>query len=302
MIYRSPLGSRAFAILLAASTAMVAAACADSPPSTFPSAGSSPLATLDGTPTTAVKVCKAAEKAGTYTFNITKSGGGLGFYELPATLTITLATDGTDGCRDIFYQYDKSTWLTPATFTVTEVVPAGMSSLVMTSLNGSLTAPEIGSTGSVTVGFADDASVEFTNVLTPTPPPSGALGCTPGYWKQDQHFDSWVPTGYAPTMLLGSAFSNAGLYSLAGKPFAKYTLLQGLQMKGGTGVVGATQILMRAAVSALLNASSSSITYPYTKSQVISMVNTALATGTRDAIIITAGKLDVANNAPCPLN
>ncbi len=24
------------------------------------------------------------------------------------------------------------------------------------------------------------------------PPPPGGEGCTPGYWKQDQHFDSWV--------------------------------------------------------------------------------------------------------------
>ena len=23
-------------------------------------------------------------------------------------------------------------------------------------------------------------------------------GCTPGYWKQDQHLDAWIPTGFRP--------------------------------------------------------------------------------------------------------
>jgi hypothetical protein len=302
MLNRLPLRTALAAILLATSTALLATACADGAPRAVTSPDIDPLSTLEGQPVSAVKICKTAEKAGTYTFNITKTGGGPGLFPLPATVSITLTADGTDRCTDFFNAANQSSWLTPATFTVTEVVPAGMTSTVSTSLNGSLTTPTVGATGSVTVGFTDNASVEFTNVVAPTPPPTTALGCTPGYWKQSQHFDSWVATGYAPTMLIGSAFSNAGLYSLAGKPFARYTLLDGLQMKGGSGVVGATQILMRAAVSALLNASSSSLNYAYTKSQVVSMVNTALASGNRDAIIIAATKLDIANNARCPLN
>ena len=31
-------------------------------------------------------------------------------------------------------------------------------------------------------------------------PPKGGEGCTPGFWKQDQHFDSWV--GFLPSGLL----------------------------------------------------------------------------------------------------
>src|SRR5215210_35264 len=34
--------------------------------------------------------------------------------------------------------------------------------------------------------------------------PDGNEGCTPGYWKQPQHFDSWVV--YSPNQLFSSVF------------------------------------------------------------------------------------------------
>jgi hypothetical protein len=36
-----------------------------------------------------------------------------------------------------------------------------------------------------------------TETPPPPPPPGGGQGCTPGYWRQSHHYDSWV--GYAPT-------------------------------------------------------------------------------------------------------
>src|SRR6266542_7162578 len=81
-------------------------------------------------------------------------------------------------------------------------------------------------------------------------------GCTPGYWKQSQHLDSWVTTGYLPTQTLQSVFDVPDSYGLD-----NYTLLQALSFKGGPGTTAAAQILLRAAVSALLNSASSSVDY-----------------------------------------
>jgi hypothetical protein len=118
---------------------------------------------------------------------------------------------------------------------------------------------------------------------------AGNQGCTPGYWKN--HTDAWV--GYTPTTLVSAVFSNAG-------PYAGDTLLQALHLKGGPGVDGAEQILLRAAVSALLN--STSVNYPLTTAEVINMTDNALATGDRATIISVAAELDALNNLGCPLS
>ncbi len=61
--------------------------------------------------------------------------------------------------------------------------------------------------------------------------------CSPGYWKQSQHFDSYV--GYTPTQLFSSVFSNA---------FPAKTLV-GVLSNGGGGL----NALGRQVVAALLN-------------------------------------------------
>ncbi len=40
-------------------------------------------------------------------------------------------------------------------------------------------------------GFPNDITATATDSVTVNPPPGGE-GCTPGFWKQRQHFDSWV--------------------------------------------------------------------------------------------------------------
>jgi len=131
-----------------------------------------------------------------------------------------------------------------------------------------------------------------TSTATPVPP---AQGCTPGYWKQDHHFDSWQ--GYTQNQTIGSVFD------VPGTTFDSVTLVAALDGGGGPGIDGATKILLRAAVAALLNASSSGVDYQYTTAQITSQVNAALATGNRDTILKLAGELDAANNAgSCPLN
>jgi hypothetical protein len=128
------------------------------------------------------------------------------------------------------------------------------------------------------------------------PPPPGDQGCTPGYWKN--HTGSWSGTGYAPGQTVGSVFSDAsGFPSLASE-----TLLQALQGGGGPGTTGAAQILLRAGVAALLNASSSGVDYTRTTADVISAVDAALASNDRDTMLTLASQLDADNNLGCPLS
>jgi hypothetical protein len=115
-----------------------------------------------------------------------------------------------------------------------------------------------------------------------TPPQEGGEGCTPGYWKQTQHFDSWV--GYSQ----GDSFS--GVF---GVPYEK-TLLEAAQTGGG-----GEKALGRHAVAALLNASSPDVSYAYTTAEVIALVQDAWATGDYES---AKNLLEVENELGCPLN
>jgi hypothetical protein len=81
-----------------------------------------------------------------------------------------------------------------------------------------------------------------------------------------------------------------------------YTLLQAMSFKGGSTTTGAAQILLRAAVPALLNAAHPDVDYPLTTAQIISQVNAALASNDRSTILALAATLDRYNNRGCPLN
>lgn len=122
----------------------------------------------------------------------------------------------------------------------------------------------------------------------------GEDGCTPGYWKN--HTESWAGTGLAPGQTVGSVFNAGAFPSQASK-----TLLQALQGGGGSGTAGAAQILLRAAVAALLNASHAEVDYPRTSASIIADVNAALASNSRSAMLALAGELDEDNNLGCPL-
>lgn len=72
-------------------------------------------------------------------------------------------------------------------------------------------------------------------------------GCTPGYWKQPQHFDSWEATSYSPDDIFFDVF---------GVGPTDLTLLGALQLRGGH-----LNAFMRHAVAALLNAAHPDIDY-----------------------------------------
>ena len=117
-------------------------------------------------------------------------------------------------------------------------------------------------------------------------PPRGGQGCTPGYWRQEQHFDSWV--GYVPTQLFSTVFADA---------FPGKTLGQVV----ATGSAG-LNALGRHAVAALLNASSAGVSFDMTPQQVIDAFNAAYASGNARRIEELKNRLDMLNNQGCLLN
>jgi hypothetical protein len=124
----------------------------------------------------------------------------------------------------------------------------------------------------------------FTNAAPPPPP--GNQGCTPGYWKQDQHFDSWP-------VALGTTFADAGMsFGFTG------TLLSGLQAKGGD-----VDALARHAAAAYLNSLSSGVDFAYTTAEVVAIAN---GTGIYAGLSVEERKdlLEAANQGVggCPLN
>ena len=80
--------------------------------------------------------------------------------------------------------------------------------------------------------------------------------------------------------------------------------VQALNFRGGNTIPEKAEILLRAAVAAVLNADSPGVNYPLTSTQVIDAVNAALASQDATTIINLANQLDGDNNGPggCPLN
>ncbi|MCU0620501.1 MAG: hypothetical protein MUC69_03235 [Gemmatimonadales bacterium] len=126
-------------------------------------------------------------------------------------------------------------------------------------------------------------SVLLKNVVTDTPPPSGGQGCTPGYWRQAHHYDSWV--GYRPDQLFSSVFEDA----FPGKILGQVVALGG----GGINALG------RHTVAALLNAASGGVNYAFTVQQVIDGFNAANPTGDVEG---QKNSFETQNEKGCPLN
>ena len=78
-------------------------------------------------------------------------------------------------------------------------------------------------------------------------------------------------------------------------------MLAALSLQGGDTLAGAEEILLRAATAGLLNSKKLNH-YPLTTSQVISSVNSAIASHNRATIISLATTIDNDNNEGCPLN
>lgn len=123
----------------------------------------------------------------------------------------------------------------------------------------------------------------------------GGEGCTPGYWRQSQHFGNWPVdieytvaeafVGFCDTM-------DAELRNPESGMVCDLTLLEALQLRGG-----GINALMRHAAAAWLNAGST-VEFYYAQSEVEDMTEAALMSGLYEA---TKNGFADANEAGCPL-
>ena len=239
-----------------------------------------------------LQVCKQSDPVlqveGSFTFTV---------FDYATNSVIAMPTVAVGACSDILQNVGDGPFQVTETAVPNDVVTA-ITAVINYNLNSH--PPSNGlinsklNLGTAEVFAVDGATtvVTFTNAFKP----AADQGCTPGFYKQTQHFSSW--TTYVPTQTVGSVFANVDA-SLSGE-----SLLQALQGGGGPGLIGGETILLRAAVAALLNASNTNVHYPLTAAQVISEVNAALATADRDTILQLATALDNDNNGPggCPLS
>lgn len=174
-----------------------------------------------------------------------------------------------------------------------------------TAVSGTSTAPSGTSTVVRTSTAVRTSTVVRTTTavatFVPTGTPSvGGKGCTPGFWKTHtglaKYPNAWPPTGYSSGQTVGSVFA---------VPFptlANATLADGLAFQGGNTVEEKSEILLRAAIAAVLNAAHPGVDYPMSVQGIVGTVNAALASSDGGTIVALAGALDSQNNLGCPIN
>ena len=168
------------------------------------------------------------------------------------------------------------------TVTVTEVnLPSGIQfdSVVV---DAPLTPVYSGTGVSVQVNYYHGAIATFYNSQIPV---SAGEGCTPGYWKQSQHFASWT-SPYTPSTQFSSVFDDA---------FPGKTLLQVVSLGGG-----GLNALGRHTVAALLNAAYG-LNSGFTTSGVINAFN-AVYPGSDADYEALKNSFAASNELSCPLN
>jgi hypothetical protein len=133
---------------------------------------------------------------------------------------------------------------------------------------------------SATVNVSNDVGglIWFKFDVADDPGNGGGAGCTPGFWRQSQHYQYW--TDYAPGDSWSSVFADPGSHNgPGGTTFAGSTTLGEAVELGGGGIFA----LARHAVAALLNASSPEVSYDLSVADVIGFVNGAIASGSYNA-------------------
>lgn len=122
----------------------------------------------------------------------------------------------------------------------------------------------------------------------PLPEPEG---CTVQFWNNRKE---WTGTGVAPGQSLQDVFSESLPYGIG-----KVTLRGALRFRSESGVLGAAKALVRDGTAALLNATHTRLEYPYPRSQVIVLVDSALRSGDVVRMGELAALLREANGARC---
>ena len=205
---------------------------------------------------------------------------------------ITRTTSGPDG----FYQFNE---LCAGTYFVdldTSTVPTGFQmTLIEQGGNPAFDSNDL----SKPVILATDTSEDLTVDCGFVPPAGGGQGCTPGYWRQTQHFDSWV--SFAPNDLFSNVFGRVIRVRTSpggGRPsnVTGPTLLEAVWATGDGAAVGA---LARHAVAALLNAANPDVNYAFSQSEIITKVQNAIDSGNFES---TKNEFAAENERGCTLN
>lgn len=119
-------------------------------------------------------------------------------------------------------------------------------------------------------------------------------GCSPGYWKQKQHLDSWGATSFQPTDEFNRVFGVTQYVKRNGTP---YTLLEVVQTLNGNGDPISTNLGFHA-VAALLNSAHPAVNFGYTSGELITLFQSNYLTNPEKL----KNSLDMLNNRGCPLN
>lgn len=208
----------------------------------------------------------------------TASGGGF----RPTAIEVTVGGAKTV-YNDFLDSVDGMEW---DTVRISVGIPAYADSLTVQAL--SIDNPG-GQTG-------NPASFDWIAAALSVPPTSGGEGCTPGYWKQKHHFDSWV--NFGPNDLFSDVFGPI-IKIKKGKKRQKVTdptLYQALRAKGG-----GINALARHTVAALLNAASPDVSYDLFVDEVINEFN-AVYPGTKQDYNSLKNFFVGFNEQGCPLN
>jgi hypothetical protein len=136
------------------------------------------------------------------------------------------------------------------------------------------------------ITYRDSAGVTDIDLGCPPRPPGPGEGCTPGYWKQEHHFDSWT-NPYDPGDAFSAHFENA---------FPGKTLLQVLKQGGG-----GLNALGRHTVAALLNAASPGVDYAFSPATVKASFNDVFP-GSNSEYETLKDEFEMQNERGCPLN
>ena len=178
----------------------------------------------------------------------------------------------------------------PWTLTGSQTIQYAIQVTNVNALCGHTTVVE--NTARVTAGDSGDSETDSESVTVTTPDceetPPDFQGCTPGYWKQQQHFGSWI--GYVPTGASASKYNTVFGVNLFS---ANTTLLDALGAGGG-----GLKRFGRHSTAALLSASNDEVSYGMSAAQVILAVQNAVASGNMDAV---ADDFERRNERQCPL-
>ena len=208
----------------------------------------------------------------------TASGGGF----RPTAIEVTV--DGiTTGYNDLLDSLDGNEW---DTLSIDVDIPAYADSLTVQALSVDNDGGETG----------NPASFDWITAALSVPLSGGGEGCTPGYWKQKHHFDSWV--NFEPTDLFSDVFEETITirYGKKRKKVEDPTLLQALKAKGG-----GINALARHTVAALLNAASPDVSYDLSVDDVIDDFQDVYP-GTKQEYNSLKGYFGSFNEQGCPLN